>query len=80
MAGAEIHWLRGLKINADGSLENLEEKMDARAFSEGEVILAARLLGLLITFIGPALTLRLVQDVWPKATLDDLNFGKEKSP
>jgi len=39
------------------------------------VTLLAQLLGLLVTFIGEALTVRLVREVWPKVPLDDLDFG-----
>ncbi|MDB6015663.1 MAG: hypothetical protein JWR19_152 [Pedosphaera sp.] len=75
LAGAEIPWLRELQVKADGALGGLdkcEAKLDARATAAGEIVLVAYLLGLLTTFIGPALTLRLLQDIWPK--LDDLNF------
>jgi hypothetical protein len=40
--------------------------------THGERVLVAHLLGLLVTFIGPALTRRLLQDIWPK--LEDLEF------
>ena len=75
LAGAEVPWLRALRVKADCSLEGfdeLEEKPDSRALAEGEVVLVAQLLGLLVTFIGPALTLPLLHDIWPK--MDDLNF------
>jgi hypothetical protein len=75
LAGAEVPWLRALHIKADGSLDGLEEleaKLDSRAVAEGEVVLAAQLLGLLLTFIGPALTLRMLHDIWPK--IEDLDF------
>jgi len=75
LAAAEIPWLREMPIMADGTLQGLdllEVKLDARLVAEGEVILVAQLLGLLVTFIGPALTLRFLHDVWP--TMDDLNF------
>jgi hypothetical protein len=69
LAGAEVPWLLMLKIKRDGSWEDLggsEAKLDAEALAEGEVFLVGQLLGLLVIFIGPALTLRLVQDIWPK--------------
>jgi hypothetical protein len=75
VAGAEVSWLRALHIKADGSLEGLEEleaNLDSRGIAEGAVVLSAQLLGLLITFIGPALTFRLLQDVWPKLNHLDL--------
>ena len=75
LAGEEVPWLRGLQITADGSLEGLRElevKLDWPATAEGEIVLVAQLLGLLVTFIGAGLTVRLMHDIWPK--LDDLNF------
>jgi hypothetical protein len=76
LASAEVHWLGALHIKADGTLEGLEEvdtKRDRDEIAEGEVVLVAHLLGLLVTFIGPELTLQLVQEAWPKAALDDLD-------
>jgi hypothetical protein len=46
--------------------------------SDGGAILIAQLIGLLLTFIGEGLTLRLVQDVWPEAVFDGLVFEKER--
>ena len=37
---------------------------------EAAVALAARLLGLLVTFLGEPITLRLVRDAWPDAVWD----------
>jgi len=75
LAGAEVPWLRALQIHADGSLEGLNElevKLNSSAITEGEVVLVAQLLGLLMTFIGAGLTESLLHDVWPE--LDELNF------
>ena len=77
LAGAEVPWLRGLHIKADGTLEGLDEleaKVDPEEFAEGRVVLLAQLLGLLVAFIGEILTLRLAKEVWPKVSLDDLDF------
>jgi hypothetical protein len=79
LAAAEVSWLRTLQINADGTLEGLDQleaKLDSRVSAEGEVGLLSQLLGLLITFIGPALTLQLLSDIWPK--MDELSFAMEK--
>lgn len=68
LAAAEAHWLRALHIRADGSLEGLDElqtKLGPRVLAEGEIVLVSQLLVLLVTFIGPALTLRLLGDIWP---------------
>jgi len=50
-------------------------KLTRRNF-EGRVVLLAQLLGLLVAFIGEDLTLRLVREVWPKLSINDVNFGK----
>lgn len=79
LAGEDVPWLRALHIKADGSLEGLgelEAELDDNGIARGEIVLLARLLELLITFIGPALTLRFIQDAWPKASFDDLDFEK----
>ncbi len=75
LAKAEASELSAVQIHADGSLEGIIVH-DKRRFSDGEVVLVAHLLGLLVTFVGEGLMLRLVHDVWPKAVLDDLDFDK----
>ena len=66
LANAEVAWLRGLHVKADGSFEELNE-LEAQANPEeiaaGGVILLARLLGLLVTFIGEDLTLLLLSNI-----------------
>ena len=74
LAGAEVPWLRSLHIKADGSFEGMDEllaKLDSHELAESEVALVSHIFGLLVTFIGPTLTLELLQDIWPK--MDDLN-------
>ena len=69
LAGAEAPWLRELLVNADGTVEGLDETeagLEKDSAAEGEVFLVGHLLGLLVTFIGPALTLQLLHDIWPK--------------
>jgi hypothetical protein len=75
LANAKVHWLKAVHISPAGTLEGLDEvesQLSPDEIAAGEIALVARLLELLITFIGEALTLRLMQDVWPKAMLDDL--------
>jgi hypothetical protein len=75
LAGAEVPWLRGLQIKPDGSFagfETLQPKPDRKALDLGETVLIAHVLGLLVTFIGRALTLLLLRDIWPET--DDLNL------
>jgi len=72
LARAEVPSLAGLQISPDGELVFTSE-FAAQLDREGSVAsgsaLTAQLLGLLLTFIGEALTLRLVHNVWPNAAL-----------
>jgi hypothetical protein len=75
LAGVEVPWLLAVRANA-GALEGFDEpaaQVGAAQIAEGHVVLVARLLGLLMTFIGEELTLRLVREVWPDLSLDDMN-------
>ncbi|MEX2175275.1 MAG: hypothetical protein WD872_13015 [Pirellulaceae bacterium] len=65
LARAEAPELQGIKLGADGRLEGLEE-----VAPEAAITLAAHLLGLLVTFIGEPLMLRLVREVRPDASLN----------
>jgi hypothetical protein len=79
LGNAELAWLRAVHVKADGSLEGLDElerQVAPDEFSEGGVVLLAQLLGLLVAFIGESLVLSLVREVWPKISLDDLDFDK----
>ena len=70
--------MRVLHIKADGSLEGLDElkrKLDSSSVAEGELALVEQLLGLLVIFIGRALTLELLHDIWPR--FDGQKFLKE---
>ena len=78
LAKVEAPSLSAMQVTADGALQELgepESQIDQCQPDEGGVILLAQLLGLLITFIGETLTLRLVQDTWSDAGLDDFNSG-----
>ena len=78
LASAKVTWLRAVQVNPDGSLEGLEElqvQLKPADFLEGRVVLLAQLLGLLVAMIGPGLTLRLVGEVWPQLSVDNVDFG-----
>jgi len=84
-AKSEAPGLWAVQIAADGSLQGLGEfepqlvefapqlGSGKDQASEGGVVLIARLLGLLLIFLGGTLTLRLVQSAWPGAAFDDCN-------
>ncbi len=80
LASAEVAWLRGLRVAADGTLEALVEPgppVDPKEIFKGRVALLAQLLGLLVAFIGESLTLRLVREIWPTVALGSLNVSKD---
>src|SRR5471030_1971555 len=65
LAKAEVPWLHAVRLKADGSFEGLSElaaEVEPDEIFEGRVILLAQLLGLLVTFVGEELTLRLVRE------------------
>ena len=78
LASAKAPSLRAMQVTADGSLQVLSEAelaINERQAGEDRVILLAELLGLLQSFIGKALTLRLLREAWPNAVFDDCNSG-----
>ena len=81
LARAQAPSLSAVQVAADGSLKGLDEiasQTDKEQASDGGAILVTQLIGLLLTFIGEGLTLRLVQDVWPEAAFDGRVSEKEK--
>jgi hypothetical protein len=81
LAKAQAPSLSVVQVAADGSLKGLDELASQadkeQARNEG-AILIAQLIGLLLTFIGEGLTLRMVQGVWPQATEGDRISEKER--
>ena len=81
LARAEAPTLSAVQIAADGSLQGLDElgpQVGKDQTAEEGAILIAQLIGLLLTFIGEGLTLRMVQDVWPEAAFDGRDSEREK--
>ena len=77
LAADDAAWLRAVHVDANGSLKGSDEPaapVGAHERLAGGTLLLAHLLGLLVTFIGEELTLRLVREVWPRLprTLDIL--------
>jgi hypothetical protein len=72
LAKAEAPGLSKVQVTADGHLQGLSElapQIGTDQAHEGEVILLAQLLGLLLSIIGEALTVRLVQNLAPHLTV-----------
>jgi hypothetical protein len=81
LARAEAPSLSAVQVAADGSLEGLDELASQTGkgqAKDGGSILIAELIGLLLTFIGEGLTLRLIQDVWPEAAFNGRVSEKER--
>ena len=77
LATDDVPWLHAVRVTADGSLEGWGDVAGQRARDErahAGVLLIAQLLGLLVTFIGAALTARLVQEAWPELSAGELEF------
>lgn len=63
------------EVKSDGSLQGLNGEA-----AQSDAVLIAQLIGLLITFIGESLTLRLLHDVWPDLPGDsESSFGRNQS-
>lgn len=81
LAKGKVPWLGGFEVGPDGNLgfsAETDHQLDGIDAAQGGTALIEQLLGLLVTFIGEALTLRLVQNVWPKAALIE-SGSKENS-
>ncbi len=68
LARADIPALVMVTVRPDGSLESLDSFGADDRNSAAEAI-TARLLALLVTFIGEPLVLRLVRDIWPDVSM-----------
>ena len=63
VARAEVSVLDAVTVGDDGSIEGIDET--AEGANEAAAAVTAHLLWLLVTFIGEAMTLRLVREEWP---------------
>jgi hypothetical protein len=73
LARLECPLLNRITIKPDGSLDGFEQLAadEARAGAEAAVALTAHLFGLLVTFIGKPLTVRLIRESWPEISPND---------
>ena len=84
LAKPEAPSLGAARVSSDGSLQGLGEietqiDIDKDRAGEGEIILIARLLGLLRIFLGEALTLSLLRNAWPGEVFDDRNSENRRT-
>ena len=82
LATVEVPGLEAVQVRPDGSLEGFEAAAHHLVDGDGEagVVVVAQLLGLLVTFIGEPLTLRLVRDAWPETPFDEPDRGAKEQP
>ena len=83
LARSEVPSLSAARVAPDGNLQGMSAieppiNVERDRVHEAGVILISRLLGLLLIFLGEALTMNLVRDVWPDAALDDGNSENER--
>lgn len=75
LASAEMPSLQSIKVGAEGRLEGFEQLIaetdSAAGRSEAALAITSHLLGLLSTFIGEPLTLKLVREAWADTSLDE---------
>jgi hypothetical protein len=74
LAKKESPLLGAWEVTSDGSLQGLNGEA-----AQSDTVLIAQLLGLMITFIGESLTLRLLHDVWPDLPGLEMKFGRTQS-
>ena len=93
LARVESHSLCAVHVTAEGALRGLDD-VELQASTdkditgsqqtgedppgEAGVVLVACILGLLLTFLGEAITLSLIRNAWPNATFNDRNPGNER--
>ena len=73
MAKAEAPALDSVQVQLDGSLYGISAEN-----VETVVVVLAHLLGLLATFVGERMTVRLVLDEWPDAVLGETDSSVEE--
>lgn len=81
LATREAPSLRAVRVNPDGSLRmpaDIDSRADAARIGDGGVVLIAKLLGLLIAFVGQNLTLRIVSEVWPKLPIRNFDIAEDQ--
>ena len=69
----ETGWLEAVRVQADGTLQGFSEaaqEQNAETIAEGSTALLMQMLNLLIIFVGEALTLLLVGQIWPEIQME----------
>ena len=83
LAKAEVPSLNMVQVSVDGSLKGFdgnEQSQEPGTAVQPGIVLVAHLLELLVTFIGQPLTLRLIRDKWPDASIDEVDVITGEKP
>ena len=83
LAQEEVPWLKGVKVLEDGSIGGLREarvKVQEGEAIQGETVLVAQLIGLLCVFIGTPLTMQLLMQTWPQASIRSQDPNEGQAP
>ena len=72
LAKADVPSLQNVNVTADGRLKTMTEfAADAGKDIEAATVITEHLLGLLVTFVGESLTIRLMRNAWPETSLEE---------
>jgi len=71
LAKAQTPALGVVEVKPDGSLDYVDDLDRA-----SELVLVSQLLDLLVTFVGAAVTTRILQDAWPNAVIESLDLER----
>ncbi len=71
LAKREAAVLTPVKVTDDGALEGLNGEAEGAS-----TVLVSHLIGLVETFLGEALTLHVLHDVWLNRTISDVHLGE----
>ena len=71
LARMEVPALQSIEVKPDCSILEQLAADSSNGATDAAVAIIAHLLGLLVTFIGAPLTVRLVGEAWPDALLDE---------
>ena len=74
---SEIPRLLPTKVEPDGcvDLSEIQPHLSVEEATQGEVALVANILQLLCTFLGEALVLRILRQIWPEASFSERESG-----
>lgn len=82
LAQRDVPWLAAVSVTAEGALAGFAEgaqAQDPAAAAVGGAAILTQFLGLLHTFVGDALTRRLLADGWPDAPFNPPP-GRQENP